>query len=259
VVTAAIYFYNLSTSATAGSPHHGYVLQHPLVAIKFYIITVGDVVGMQIPYRGPSNAAEVVLGVVILVLAVVTMVMYGVRRDESGGGPIGVALIIVGLLFAAIVTVGRVDLGYWAASASRYTTFDLLTPVGIYLAALGRPTWWPVGRRRREGSEGGSAAAPRHRVRATGSTWSDRRALSIVRWVVAIVVAVQIVVGVHYGIEGARTDHASQVQAVHVLRNIDHESDDTLVFSLDFFEQASFIRHQAQIAQEHHLGPFSGR
>ncbi len=47
------------------------------------------------------------------------------------------ALIVVSLLFAAIVTFGRVALGLFDASSSRYTTFTLLAVTGIYLTLLG--------------------------------------------------------------------------------------------------------------------------
>ncbi len=84
-----IYFYNFNTSATSGSPSHGYSLQHPLAAIKFYVFEVGDIVGLPRVYNGPGGNAVLLLGLVILVLAVLTLVAYGIRRDERGAARSG--------------------------------------------------------------------------------------------------------------------------------------------------------------------------
>ena len=93
---------------------------------------------------GSGNAAVMVFGAVILALAVFVVLRWGIRRDESGGAPIGVALIVFGLLFDALVTEGRLDLASGLASQSRYTTYDLLVLAGIFLTALSPPA--PEGR-----------------------------------------------------------------------------------------------------------------
>ena len=51
---------------------------------------------------GPGNPAVIAFGAVILVLAVFVVLKWGIRRDESGGIPIGVAMITFGLLFDAL-------------------------------------------------------------------------------------------------------------------------------------------------------------
>ena len=65
-------------------------------------------------------------GLAILLLAVGTVLICGLRRDEESAAPVGIALICYGLLFAGMITQGRLVFGYVAASYSRYTTFDLL-------------------------------------------------------------------------------------------------------------------------------------
>ena len=114
-------------------------VQHPYIALKFFLFAVGDVVGLGATGIHQGNGAVTLFGLVIVMIAVVTIVTCGIRRDPKGGGPIGIALILFGLLFAAVITEGRIYGGYVSASASRYTTFDLLIPVGIYLAVLGQP------------------------------------------------------------------------------------------------------------------------
>ena len=117
LASAFLYFYNFNQNVA--TPDHNYAFHHPIVAIKFFLFAVGDVAGKPIPFEGPINYAVVLFGLVILVLAVVVLVAYGMPRDETSGSPIGIALIFFGLLFAMTVTLGRVDLGYWVASGSR--------------------------------------------------------------------------------------------------------------------------------------------
>ena len=267
VLSVAIYFYNFD--ATAGVPRHIYFWQYPLRTVKSYIFSVGDVIGVPQSFNGPGNNAVLLLGVVILLLAGWTLVSYGLRRDEVGGAPIGVALICVGLIFAGTVTAGRIAFGYFAASQSRYTTFDLLVPIGILLAFLGRPSLIVDDRgpevspeerlevlsEERLGEEA-SGDSTRRRASLALSRF-NRSALPIARWVLAAVIVIQIVVGLHYAPAGARANYDYQVKAVPVLRNIDHESDLHLFNSVDFFVPPSYVRRQVRIAERRHLSVFA--
>ncbi len=257
-VSAIIYFYHFNTSANAGLPSHGYALHHPLAAIKFYVFEVGDIVGLPRQYNGPGSNAVLLLGLSLLVLAGFTVVAYGIRRDEQGGGPVGVALIVVGLLFAAMVTEGRVRFGYLGASAPRYTTYTLLIPIGIFLTMLGRPALSSDLRRSHcVGAGRSTAESHRRRLGTRESWWIDGKASAAVRWALAVVIVVQIGFGLHYGIEGARADHARQAQAAHVLRNIDHTSGGVVAFYLYPLQSVPYLRQQARIAHLRHLSLFA--
>jgi len=137
IATTTLYFHNLN--ASEGAPDHGYALHHPWVALKFFVFAVGDIVGVYPQYDKPANAGVMVLGIVILGLAGWSVALYGIRRDERGAAPVGVALICVGVLFAAMITEGRIVFSYPGASQSRYTTYYLLIPIGIVLTLLARP------------------------------------------------------------------------------------------------------------------------
>ena len=260
-VTVTVYFVNFDTAA--GAPYHGYIFQNPRAAVKFYVFAVGDIVGVPQQNGGRGNNAVLLLGAVILVLAVATLVLCGVRRDARSGSPIGVALICVGLLFVLMVTDGRIIFGYPAASQSRYTTYDLLIPIGIFLALLGR---WDVSsaiRRTRAGISGvaGGATVETAEPSGRGAVAAEavrRHGIAVMTWLIGVVMVVQVVLGFHYGVEGARKDHAYQVRAVTVLRNFDRSSDFAVVYAVDVLGSPAFIRHQARIAQEHHLSVFSG-
>jgi hypothetical protein len=168
---------------------------------------------------------------------------------------VGIALICYGLLFAALITQGRSFLGFGGASFSRYTTFDLLILVGIYLALLGRvpgasldlTTADPAVRQTR-------STRPRHTRRG----WSDRVALPVALATVLVAIVVQIPLGAYNGVQGARVLHGSDLKAANVLRNIDQVSDGQIADYLYFLEPPSVIRQQADILKKHRLNVFAG-
>jgi len=242
----ALYLYHFD--ANAGAPYHAYLWRYPIQAVKFYLFAVGDVVGVPQKFQGPGNNAVLLLGAVILALAVYTLLLYGIRRNRSGGSPIGVALICVGLLFVATVTAGRIIFGYSAASQSRYTTYDLLIPIGIFLTLLERPPR----------SEATATPGPGSRWRRI-ETVLEGRWLAVARGVLSIVIVAQVAVGLTYGIDGARSNYTYQVHAVQVLKTIDRSSDAVVQYHLDVFSPAPFIRRQVRIAQLHHLSVFADR
>jgi hypothetical protein len=247
-----LYFHNFSNPA-GDAPNA--VWQNPLLAAKFSLALVGDVVG--VPMTKSPNYPVMVFGAVIVLVAVITVVMYGIRRDERSGSPLGVALICFGLLFAATVTQGRLIYGYLSASQSRYTTFDLLILVGVYLTLLGTPRVGQAGEP--------SGPKPKTRlvpvpvpVRALSSAYdrAQRGWLKVARWIVIGVVLVQIVAGLVNGLPGARGNYVYKSEGAKILRNLDHSSDSEVEYYLYIFESASWIRSQARIAEEHRLSLF---
>jgi hypothetical protein len=149
VVTTAVYFYNFSPSSAGAS---SYALSHPLMAVKFFLFSIGDVLGVGVPTTPNAGTdAVMVFGLVILLLALWVLFTFGRHRDEVSGVPFGVALTAYGVLFAALVTFGRTHSGLSFAAGSRYTTFNLLTPAGCYLTLLSgwvRPSRGAVSDRR---------------------------------------------------------------------------------------------------------------
>jgi hypothetical protein len=221
-------------------------------AFKFFLFAVGEIVGFRVDQHNSGNRAVSLLGLVIVALAVSTIVVYGMRRDAVGGSPIGVALTGVGLLFAVSIAEGRAYYGYGGAgaSASRYTTFDLLVPIGIYLALLGRPPG-------RTSTQPVSHAETRRRPLRALNRWVDRTGIRVARWAIAAVIVVQIPLGLHYGLPAAQQRYVGQVAAVKVLRHFDHASDGA-VAGLYFGQPVPFIRRQVRIAEQYHLSLFAG-
>jgi hypothetical protein len=237
VLTTALYFYNFNPNTA--TPDHNYIWQHPLTAITFFLFTVGNIVGVHIAFQGPINLAVVLFGLVIVLVAALAFIVGFRSRVPGDGRPIGMVLIVVGLAFAGIVTAGRVSLGYWVASGSRYTTFDLLTIVGIYLTLLSR-------------------TSRQARARSGNLRRFDRTGPTIVRWCLVPIIIIQMALGLYNGLDLAASNHRLQLHAVEVLRTIDHQSNGTVSYYLYLFEPADFIRREARVLKEHHLSVFAG-
>jgi hypothetical protein len=255
-LTFALYFYNFSSAGS--TPHHTYALQHPITAIKFFLFLVGNVVGVVLPFHPPLsyaaghtplNYAVVVFGLAIFLLALVTIVL-SLRANVGGEGQvIGLALTVIGLLFAMIVTVGRVELGYWDASGSRYATFNLLIIVGIYLTLL------PSYAVEVSEPEEELAAHPPPNSRNFFRRF-EKLGPTVARWCLLPIVVIQVVLGFHNGLNGAQSSHTNQLEAVHVLRTINQQGNSAVSF-LYIFEPASFVRREAEVLKEHHLSLFA--
>jgi hypothetical protein len=255
VASIVLYFHNYEFTVT---PAREFARQHPLAAAKFFLFAIGDVVGkpVAIGTSTPDNSIVVLFGLVIVVLAVATVVICGVRRDTQGTSPVGVALICFGLLFAAVVTQGRSFLGYAGASFSRYTTFDLLILVGIYLALIGRRL--PAVDINQVASSPSVRPPPdtgRRASRGAGG-WRDRVALPGALLVVLVAMVVQIPFGIHNGVQGGRSLFTINVKSASVLRNIDHASNAEIEEYLYFLESPSSIREKARTLEQHRLSLF---
>jgi hypothetical protein len=192
-VTIAIYFVNFNPQL---GDTNTYIVHHPLEGLRFFFFSVGDVIGAH------GGNAAVVLGVLIVLMSLWLIFSSVVRRQDHDAPLLGVALICFGLLFALTIAAGRAAAGLNAGGASRYTTFDLLTLVGCYLALLSRR---PVAQ---------STPRPRERV------------FRLVSWVVVgVIIGLQVVLGAINGLSYARSWHSTQLQASDVIVNMNHAPD----------------------------------
>ena len=240
------------------SPFPQYARHHLLAALRFFLFAIGDVVGKPVGLgtSSPDNNLVILFGFVIVVLAVATIVICGLRRDESSGSPVGVALICYGLLFAALVTQGRSFLGLGGASFSRYTTFDILILVGIYLALLDRRPH-PLDQGQLKTNLSGSLPSNPHRHSRRARRWLDRVALPCAQIVLLVAIAIQIPFGIYHGVQGGRNQYVFDAKAATVLRNIDHAPNGEVSFYLFFLEPPASTRDRARVLEEHHLSLFA--
>ena len=233
-MTTAFYFHNLKG---LGGPESSYFLKHPIADVKFLFVLLGDVVGA--PTTAPKDIPEIALfGAVIFALAVAVLVIYGRRRDKRDGSPVGMSLICFGLLFAASTAYGRILFGSNGAGASRYTTYDLLVLVGIYMMLLDRP--------RQPATNGQSFVSI-----GTG-------AVAALRFVAGVVIVIQVLVGTHNALPRTRYDYAYQMQELQISRNIDH-SQRGQIERLAFFYPVPYLLAQIHTAEQLHLRAFADR
>jgi Flp pilus assembly pilin Flp len=253
---AVAYFHGYhSQQAVAGG--YGYLFSHPLDATKFFFYAVGDVVGAVVQPKA-GNGAVILLGIVIVALAVAVLVLFGLRRDERGGTPIGVALIVFGLLFAATITEGRIGYGLGAAGASRYATFDLLIPVGCYLAVLDRSPWLAARRHRPADGAIGVSDVPQVTDVSVGAGRAWRgTVLTLVRTILFVVIGLQVVLGLTNGLSASRAAKQFDTGPADVLVNIDNASDSQVLYCLSPFGSPPQIREQAAFLKKYGLGLFA--
>jgi len=224
------YFYNLRYV----NPHSGYARHHLFASLKFFIFELGDIVGVQYQnYRSPINYPVFLFGIFLLALAVLSWArLCGLRRDTESSRAIGVALIVVSLLFSAMVVQGRAIFAYLGASFSRYTTVNLLLLVGIYFILLPAPHEETIARERR--------GVP----------------VPVLRWAAAASTVTVLVAGTYNGMYAGHFDYQYQVTSAQILRHYRSEPPGS-IGTLYIFYPDSYILHQARIAQSLRLSLFA--
>ncbi len=242
VITGAVYFYDLNL-------RHGdstYAFVHPAMAVEYFLLAIGDVLGVQVsPHLEATTDALMALGFVIVILACWCLFNYGRRRDEVTGSPVGACLILYGLLFAGLMTVGRADGGLSVAATSRYTTYDLLIPVGCYLTMLGRV-------HRLETDRGREHLRQRR--------WA-RQSSAIALGILVFVMCLQVAVGTTTGLAQARNWYLLQRASGRVTVNTPasgsaYESN-LLLPTCDCPYFAATLPQLTQILRTHHLSMFA--
>ena len=243
-ITTAIYFYHLNIRAGAALPSS--LTHHSISPILFAIFAIGDVLGVPVYPGGGGNLGILLLGLVILVFAVVALVLCGLKPDKASASPVGAALILFGFLFSIVVAIGRHGLGYWGASSSGYTIYDVWIPIGVYMILLER-----IPQTTRAPTR--STGKPQERVRDSVARNRYRFAL----WVVLVFFALQLIIGAENGLDGARRIHASEIRTVVTAQNIDRASNVQILDNLSFYQPVSVTRMQVRIAETLHLTLFA--
>ena len=245
--TTVIYLYGLNFSKA--NPNGTFVLTHLPSAARFFFTAIGNIFGGQIiniygtrvPHSPDiGSGSTIALGVMVFLIAAWVLAVYGTRRDERTASPVGVALVCFGLLFAMSLTAQRTA-SPGSASLSRYTTFDLLILAGGYLALLGKPPSNPrIG-----------AWHPNH-------LW-----LPIARWILVVLIALQVVLGTAEGLVYARSWERQEIVVADITVNMQKAPNaligaevvpDPVSLSASFL---ALLRHWAQLARRQRLSLFA--
>ena len=266
LISSGLYFYNFSFSQSTASES---ALTHPVQAAETFFFNVGNV--MEVSRSGLGAYGSYLIGALLFILAVYVIIAYGLRRNRSDGSPIGVALVVFGLLFTVLVTLGRSS--YGQALDSRYALFDNLIVVGCYLAIFEPPSL-----RLRADAE--KLRTPVYKddlfarafglptEHSPGRRW-DGNLRIVGRGVLVLAIVLLAVVGTSNGIKGAAAWHQKELLAVDVTVNMD-SAPNSLVKSAVFFARpggvlpqvtapmpvVTFIRNERAVAQAHHLSLF---
>jgi len=136
-----VYFYQYNFS-TGTAPSLSFVLVHPVVAVKYFLITLGTVLpglraGATAASPQGSLAPTALAGAVILGLALAALAAVIRRGGHDRYLRASAALIAFGLLFDLAVDVGRAFAGAGQPFVLwRYPTYNLLLLAGIWLVAV---------------------------------------------------------------------------------------------------------------------------
>jgi hypothetical protein len=245
VITGALYFSGFDFAASHSNT--SYLLSNPIAGLRTFFFVIGDVFGGKIADNNGDfipNAPQasiglvIALGIVLFAIALWVMVVYGLRRDDVSGRPVGAAMVIFGILYVLTIVVGRASPSSTSGGASRYTTFTLLIIAGCYLSLLSRP------RARTTPSERGQPDL------TTKSTYL------IVRWTLLAAVCLLVVLGSLVGIDFGRYWHQREEVMADVTVNLDKVSNHTLDTYV-FPGGAQYVRSGAQIAAKRHLSLFA--
>jgi hypothetical protein len=241
-ITTALYLYHLNIKA--GSELPSSLTHHSVFPVFFSIFAVGDVLGFPIK-PGGGNAGIFLLGLVIVVVALAILGLRGLRPDKTSASPVGAALICFGLLFSLLVALGRHGLGYWGASSSGYTIYDVWILIGVYMVLLDRKLQTTS-----RGSESSTSSVK--------GLLERRDAYRYAIWGVLIFMVLQSIVGIGNGLDGARTIHASELRSASTAQEINRASDLQVLDDLNFYQPPATTRDQVHIAEDLHLTIFAG-
>ena len=258
IVTTFVYFYHFDFSGTA-SGGSGYVFAHPWSVVEFFFFNVGDMLGKPLAQTpGASDPLIVVIGVTVVLLATVSLIVYG-RNSQPSKSPVGPALICFGVLFAVTVTLGRSHLGLSAASQSRYVTFNLLTLAGCYLCLLER---WPASQTDNAMMTAAEIGALGAVVDISGRTARGQlgqRVLEGLRLLAVLLIVGVVIGGADNGIQGGAVSREVQQLAALVAAHAE-DAPNTLINSALFpnpHPDIDRIRSLAEAAKDNGLSLFA--
>ncbi len=232
LATTALYFAGYHAGTAGGRPL-SYGVEHPVMALDYLLVAIGGFVpGLYLLVGTVPPAQTVATGVVgAIVLAAAAAVTLGwvrVGRREPDL-QVAVALFLFAALFDAALVVGRLGLGVAQAAASRYTTYDLLWPVGIWLGL----------------------AAFRRRTRR-------RSSVVLAGGLAALVCFTAAQMGLAYraGLPLGTTTRARRLEAAEIVANFRHVPD--VLRKAYVYPAPSLIRADVAFLAAHHLSLFAG-
>ncbi|MGH7642205.1 MAG: hypothetical protein ACRENX_04195 [Candidatus Dormibacteria bacterium] len=226
VALCAVVLYFWQLGPISPPTHPSYALSHPLLEFRFLLALLGDI----------SPVHHLVAGTAVIVTSAVVGWLTFHYRVPLHQLRLALTLWSFGILFDLLVTGGRAELGIQYAQSSRYSTFNLLVLVGIYLGAIS--ILQPKGGWRRR------------------SGYAHRPVAAAVCSVLGLLVAAHLGWSVSYGVTQGRQYRAEREVAAEVLTHYRVEPIPVLSRYL-FGPGGEYVEEWAPVLQAHHWSVFS--
>jgi hypothetical protein len=227
VSAAATWLYFRNLGPIYPVTHPSYLIANPVLGLRFLLLLLGDV----------SPVHHLVAGVAILGASVVVGWLALHYRVPPSRMRVALALWTFGLLFDLVVTAGRTELGLLYAQSSRYSTFNLLVIIGIYLGAV-------------------SVLEPTERWQDLLSKATQRPLAAGVSLTLVALITAQVAWSIPNGIVVGQQYRANREVAVRLLRHYRDEPAPLLGKYL-FDPEGQYVKEWAPILQDHHWSVFS--
>jgi len=180
-----------------------------------------------------------ILGAAVLVLSLMVLFFIVRTRGNWRRCRLPLALGSMSLLFNVVVTEGRVQFGLGAATASRYTTYNLLFLAAVYLGAV-------------------VAAGPPRSVREALDLPHRRAFPGIVLAAAGLAVFCQLAWGVPNGLYQGQAYYVNRSIGAKLLLEYQNHSA-AVVGQYLFYTEGPYVKRWAPVLKSHQWSVFSSR
>jgi len=227
VAAAATWLYFRNLGPIYPVTHPSYLIAHPIIGLRFLVLLLGDV----------SPVHRFVVGLAILGASLVVGWLALHYRVPVQRMRLALALWTFGILFDLLVTGGRAELGLAYAQSSRYSTFNILVIIGIYLGAV-------------------SVLEPTGGWRHLVANVTQRPLAAGVSAALVALIAAQVAWSIPNGVVVGQQFRANREVAVRLLRHYRAEPAPLLARYL-FGPGGQYVKEWAPILQHHDWSVFS--
>lgn len=224
LITVIVYFIGFKFSNT-GALSLFDILDHPIRSVLYFFAALGS-------YVPGGTAISIAVGVVTFTLAIMAVSMF-IASKKRAKLVYPLILILYSILFALLLVAGRSDLGIGQAMSSRYTTFTLLLPMGLYLFSI--------------------ATFRIHKDE------SKKQSVLLMNVVISVVIIAQVFIGVPVGIESGHNSYQRRIAGLHALQQyaIGNTTGLKSTITADIYPSYSYFLSGAQLMKRYRLGAFS--
>ena len=224
LLVVSLYFVNYHKPGY--DPSIFFIFLHPVDGLKYFLSLISGIVPLQ------SLSGAIILGSLLLVFYFyVILRVFKLRGVSLFYLPI--LLIFFSLFFDIINTIGRSGLGIGCAFVSRYTSFNLIGVIGIYLALL-TFTW----------------AGQQSKI---GRKANIKNSIALI--ILLLIIFSQIFISYSYGLEWGKNIKIKRTEGAYALLNYEKASDDTIERTL--FPNAKKVKKFASLCKKYKLNVFS--